>query len=595
MPGFITGGLTGTGSVIGGALNSISSQINNIITFKPRLTAPDYDDANWIQVAYGGKNQCIQVMGHSVLPNCTGYAWGRFMEILGDTPKLSRANAGLWYGNTSDGYERGQTPKLGAVACWSYPGEAGHVAIVERINSDGSITLSESGYPNGYFNESAPANTHSKYFWTSTQYPPNYYGGRYQFQGFIYNPATAGLRDKLSDFLDEAESHVGESGDWTWSKSGLSRGSAWCAAFIMAVGLEVGGIIREIIPFSYGAGDIPRFGVRDGMGAWIKGPYWGVNATPQPGDCILFRWNRYPNAPDEYFSDHIGIVLSVDSTHVTTIEGNNGSGNSYQTHVRQVPYSLSYTGINGYYRPNWPAIGASAGNLLMGSPLYDVMNTREDATLREIGYINSSYQPSIQLSNIKLSVVNYTTTLGVLFQNTTSTGSTANLDNLDTVPREIVEYFINKGLNTAAAIGIIANIKAESGFRTDIIEYGYTLATGGGAGLCQWTNYPRTSPTGRRTNMINRAGPNWRNNLTGQLNYLWYELNNGYVYTLNQLKQVPNTEAGARQAADIFVRNFEVPANVDDTSRVRQNYASEYWNSIAIQLVTDAVNTVFGG
>lgn len=583
MPGSVTGGLTS------------SSAIDNIITFKPRLTAPDYNDANWIQVAYGGKNQCIQVMGHSVLPNCTGYAWGRFMEILGDIPKLSRANAGLWYGNTSDGYERGQIPKLGAVACWSYPGEAGHVAIVERINSDGSITISESGYPDGYFNEYAPANTHPKYFWTSDRNPPNYYGGAYQFQGFIYNPATAGLRDKLSDFLEEAKSHIGENGDWSWSKSGLSRGSAWCAAFVMAVGFEVGGIIREIIPFSYGAGDIPRFGVRDGMGTWIKGPYWGVSATPQPGDCILFRWNRYPGAPDEYFSDHIGIVSEVSDTHVTTIEGNNGNGSAYQNRVRQVTYSLSYTCINGYYRPNWPAVGASAGNLLMGGPLYDVMNTREDAIVREIGYLNGSYQPSIQLSNIKLSVINYTLTLGELFQNTAnSTSTSANLDNLDAVPREIVEFFIDKGLNTAAAIGIIANIKAESGFRTDIIEYGYTLATGGGAGLCQWTNYPRTSPTGRRTNMINRAGPNWRNNLTGQLEYLWEELNNGYIYTLNQLKQVPNTEAGARQAADIFVRNFEIPANVDATSQVRQNNASEFWNSIAVQLVANAVNTLFG-
>ena len=153
------------------------------MSFKERLTPPSTTDKNWIHTSKGGKNSCILITGNSVLPNCVGYAWGRFMEILGSTPKLSRANAEDWYGYTSDGYKRGQTPKLGAVICWrkgktgTESDGAGHVAIVEKINSDGSIVISQSGYNSGRF-------------WTSTV-NKDYTLLGYTFQGFIYNPGVS--------------------------------------------------------------------------------------------------------------------------------------------------------------------------------------------------------------------------------------------------------------------------------------------------------------------------------------------------------------------------------------------------------------------
>lgn len=153
------------------------------MSFKARLTAPSVTNKNWIHTSKGGKNSCILITGNSVLPNCVGYAWGRFMEILGSTPKLSRRNAEDWYGYTVDGYKRGSTPKLGAVICWrkgktgTGSDGAGHVAIVEKINSDGSIVISQSGY-------------NSKRFWTST-IKRGYALSDYVFQGFIYNPAVS--------------------------------------------------------------------------------------------------------------------------------------------------------------------------------------------------------------------------------------------------------------------------------------------------------------------------------------------------------------------------------------------------------------------
>lgn len=157
-----------------------------MVKYVARTTAPSVTNKNYIQVSKGGYNECILISGNSCLPNCVGYAWGRWRELLGKTPKLSKANAENWYGNTADGYKRGSTPKLGAVICWrkgkagvSSDG-AGHVAVVEKINYnlDGSIQsimTSNSAYGGSrYYNKLLT--------------PPYSMGGSYTFQGFIYSP-----------------------------------------------------------------------------------------------------------------------------------------------------------------------------------------------------------------------------------------------------------------------------------------------------------------------------------------------------------------------------------------------------------------------
>ena len=122
------------------------------------------------------------------LPNCTCYAWGRFWEISDVLPSLPTSDGGSWWRDVT-GYEVGQTPQLGAVMCFSQPGQSGHVAIVEEIDTDGNVISSNSGYsrnPGGY--------NDPQYFWTesnpkSTGYLSSWeISGGYVFQGFIYNP-----------------------------------------------------------------------------------------------------------------------------------------------------------------------------------------------------------------------------------------------------------------------------------------------------------------------------------------------------------------------------------------------------------------------
>jgi surface antigen len=138
----------------------------------------------WLSTSNGGLNPFPITSAYSkrtgdTLPNCTAYAWGRFYEITGEKPKLSLNNAEKWY-SYNDGYERGSTPALGAVLCWEGVGDAaGHVAIVEQINEDGSIVTSESGWET------------SSYWWTTTRKNDGNWDAntsKYKFQGFIYCP-----------------------------------------------------------------------------------------------------------------------------------------------------------------------------------------------------------------------------------------------------------------------------------------------------------------------------------------------------------------------------------------------------------------------
>lgn len=556
----------------------------------PKYTTPSRSNKYYIAKAAGGYNPSGLSYPYYpfVMPNCVSFAWGRFSEILGEPCKLQQANGGQMFSANKGVYETGDVPAIGAMACWAMPGEAGHVAIVEEINEDGSIYTSNSGW--GWQSKYSENQWVRKVHGTKSNGWTDW--GGYIFQGFIYNPNGRFGANLLKQFVDNAESHVGENGDWTWKTSGLGRGQPWCAAFVMAVGKSTANnIIGNIIPQCFGAGDIPRIGVKQGMGTWIPGPHRGnYNAKPQAGDMILFRYQYSGSDPDEYFSDHVGIVKEVIGDTVWTIEGNSGNGDNWSSRVCKNSYRLKSNSINGYYRPNWAKVGGyGTGG---GGLLYTMENTREDAIVREVAYIDG-FKPSISKTNIKLSVINYTSALAGLL-NGQLTAATGNIDisnsDMEAVPRIIVQYMQSKGLPISAGVGIAANVQAECGFDISISGADSNGLTSGG--MCQWNgqNY---------TDMVKYVGSNWRTNLSRQLDFLWYDMTarqpGWFLYRMQAvygrsvgiveaLKQCPNTESGAKQAADIFVRVYENPANQDYQSQHRQGFASDLWSKIVMQL-----------
>lgn len=158
--------------------------------FVPRLKAPTSSD-KWYSDSW---SPCIPgkplAWKGSVLSNCVGYAFGRFAEIAGMSAsecKLGKTagvdwpqSAIVWYTQDRSGYKKGQTPKVGACACFIRKDKAfGHVQIVEQVKADGTIVCSRSDYG-------------GTTWYLQTLKPPYSYGSGNSaeiFQGFIYNPA----------------------------------------------------------------------------------------------------------------------------------------------------------------------------------------------------------------------------------------------------------------------------------------------------------------------------------------------------------------------------------------------------------------------
>jgi len=99
----------------------------------------------FIPAKYNGWNKYYNQRNektHSLLPNCTGGAFGISMQIMGTTDyhkvDIPIADALYWYGMS--GWKRSKYPVLGAVACWGGKGK-GHVAIVKDLvrDSNGNV------------------------------------------------------------------------------------------------------------------------------------------------------------------------------------------------------------------------------------------------------------------------------------------------------------------------------------------------------------------------------------------------------------------------------------------------------------------------
>jgi len=171
-------------------LNADDPEGIGAIGFTMRTSRPA-NNKNFIVTGSGGWNTCIKgnplYEPANALANCVGYASGRFNEII----NIARETSGCTYKTLNcnavnfkeraeaAGLQTGSTPRLGSIMCWGKEGGAGHVAIVERVNSNGSVYTSESGWGS------------SAIFWNQTRTNSNgRWGcsGAYYFRCFIYLP-----------------------------------------------------------------------------------------------------------------------------------------------------------------------------------------------------------------------------------------------------------------------------------------------------------------------------------------------------------------------------------------------------------------------
>ena len=120
------------------------------------------------------------------------------------------------------------------------------------------------------------------------------------------------------------------------------------------------------------------------------------------------------------------------------------------------------------------------------------------------------------------------------------------------------------GFSQEAVAGLLANINAESGFRTDALG-----DSGTSIGLCQWH-------AGRYNALKNYCKDRFKT-VECQLDYLLYELRNGEKNSFKIL-QSKNT---AYQMTTQFCQSFERPAGGASTcNRRANNYASKFYSYV---------------
>lgn len=156
-----------------------------------RTTKPENGNKFYNNGNNGGSSWCIdgkpKDSGCNVLSNCVGYACGRFNEIIGSMkyPELCCNAENFIERAKSKGLEISDVPTLGGIMVWqkgatlSGNDGAGHVAVVERIDSKNQIYISESNYGGTAFLNVTLTNNNGRWGLSSG----------YIFRGCIINPA----------------------------------------------------------------------------------------------------------------------------------------------------------------------------------------------------------------------------------------------------------------------------------------------------------------------------------------------------------------------------------------------------------------------
>jgi murein DD-endopeptidase MepM/ murein hydrolase activator NlpD len=264
------------------------------------------------------------------------------------------------------------------------------------------------------------------------------------------------------------------------------------------------------------------------------------------------------------------------------------TGNAAGTHPH-VHFSI-YRTKEGYSRGSinpWPSLQNVMYNVTKSDKNLDVLHKK----LQKLGFdlgneqkfgingpktqtallkLNKTYDQKLQtggltskISSFLSSIINSDIAQSVLGNNKSKDKS--NIQNNDVsatdMPSRVISFLKNKGLTTSQASGIAGNMAVESGFEPDAVG-----DAGTSYGLVQWH-------ADRWTKLKQYCAKNNYDvsSVSGQLEYLWYELKSnsrlGYAELIKQ--------TNPRDAAEIFAKYFERPANI---SIKRMDNAENYYN-----------------
>lgn len=210
------------------------------------------------------------------------------------------------------------------------------------------------------------------------------------------------------------------------------------------------------------------------------------------------------------------------------------------------------------------------------------------------GYNRRNWTKHGKLPYITYETVEQGAQTGATVSGTASTGSA-------TDEKTIWDFLLSKIGNEYGVAGLMGNLYAESGLRSNNLQntyetkLGYTDATytaavdngsytnfvrdSAGYGLAQWTYYSR------KQNLLNYANTKKKSigDLTTQLEFLHKELSESYVTTFNDLKSATSVLS----ASNSVLTKFERPADQSTTVQTkRASYGQTYYNKYAKKQTT---------
>ena len=241
--------------------------------FQMRTSLPEYGNPFYNNGNNGGYSWCIDGYptcdGRNVLANCVGYASGRFNEIIGEMkyPEFcSNAENFIEVANKL-GLIVSSKPSVGAIMVWqkgslSSGDGAGHVAIVERVDSYNQVYTSESGWGGSYFWNSLRTNDNGRWGQNS----------EYSFRGFIVNPIILKYR-----------SHIEGYGWGEWKVNGETSGTTGESRRLEAIQIDS--------PFEVSAkAHIEGYGWKD-YGIINKDTIIGTTGESRRLECLCLKGN----------------------------------------------------------------------------------------------------------------------------------------------------------------------------------------------------------------------------------------------------------------------------------------------------------------
>jgi len=182
--------------------------------------------------------------------------------------------------------------------------------------------------------------------------------------------------------------------------------------------------------------------------------------------------------------------------------------------------------------------------------------------------------------------VSYSASGVIKGKNGNTVSTTIGTMHLNGTSRAIFETLYSKLHSRVAVCAIMASMWQESNWRIDAVNKLKGGGSDGGVGLAQWTDV-KVSSTGRwsrrGTNMKKWCKSHgnkkaWKQNLQGQLSYLFHEASGAYKAPWNSIKKAKDVKSSLDSATVVWFRGFESGGQAMPQEEVnRKRFAHNTW------------------